>query len=327
MSHGQIIESAFRPHPLLRNAHMQTVVPTLLRALPPLALEVERWELQDGDYVDLGWFARPQPGQPIAVLVHGLTGGFESKYLRGTARQLMQRGWSGLILQLRGAGEQPNRLARNYHQGDTADLRALLARLRAEHADSVLANIGWSLGGNITLKAAAEGGPQHPADLVVAASVPFQLEPCAQRLREGVSKVYQRRLLNDLKLMAQRKAQHVTLPAQVDLACALQARDFFAFDDAWTAPLHGFADALDYYQRCECGPQLRHISKPCLIVHSEDDPFMRPQIIPSAQALSAQVQLELSRHGGHVGFVAKAAGGGLDFWLERRISDWLSARL
>lgn len=327
MTHGRIVESDFRPHPLLRNAHAQTVVPTLLRPLPTLTLDVERWELDDGDFVDLGWFARPQPGQPLAVLVHGLTGGFESKYLRGTARQLMRRGWAGLILQLRGAGDTPNRLARNYHQGDTADLRALLGRLRAQYPDAMVANIGWSLGGNITLKAAAEGGADHPADLVVAASVPFQLEPCAERLREGVSRVYQRRLLGDLKAMAQRKAEHVCLPADVDLTSAMNAADFFAFDDAWTAPLNGFEDALDYYRRCECGPLLQAIEKPCLIVHSQDDPFMRPQIIPTAQELAPQVELELSRHGGHVGFVARTPAGALDYWLERRISSWLSARL
>ncbi len=325
--HGRIVESAFRPHPLLRNAHLQTVVPTLFRALPDLALDVERWELADGDFVDLGWFAKPQRGQPVAVLVHGLTGGFESKYLRGTARRLMERGWAGLILQLRGAGEEPNRLPRNYHQGDTVDLRALLARLRAEYPESALANIGWSLGGNITLKAAGESGADHPADLVVAVSVPFELESCAERLRQGLSKVYQRRLLGDLKVMARRKAQQVALPAGVDLQTASAARDFFDFDDAWTAPLHGFDDARDYYRRCECGPFLRSIAKPCLIVHSLDDPFMRPQIVPGEQALSPSVQLELSRHGGHVGFVAQASGGTADYWLERHISDWLSERI
>ncbi len=323
MKHGRITASSFRPHPLLGSAHLQTALPTLLRPLPPLALEVERWERPDGDFVDLGWFEKPRPGAPLAVLVHGLTGGFESKYLRATAARLRHAGWAGLILQLRGAGDQPNRMARNYHQGDTADLIALLQRLRAGHPGALIANLGWSLGGNIVLKAAGELGEKHPADLLTAVSVPFALEPCAQRLRQGASRIYQRRLLRDLKAMALRKHAAVQLPEMIDVAAMLRARDFFEFDDAWTAPLHGFEDALDYYRRCECGPFLRAIRRPTLIVHSRDDPFMSPDILPQASDLAPEVTLELSERGGHVGFVARNAWGGPLFWLERRLSDWL----
>ncbi len=325
--HGRIIASGFRPHPLLAQAHLQTALPTLLRPLPPLHLDIERWERPDGDFVDIGWFERPQAGQPLAVLVHGLTGGFESKYLRATAARLRHAGWAGLILQLRGAGPEPNRLARNYHQGDTADLIALLQRLREAHPETVIASLGWSLGGNIVLKAAGELGEDHPADLVTAASVPFRLEPCAQRLRQGASRIYQRRLLRDLKAMVQRKHAAVGLPEMIDVPAMLSARDFFDFDDAWTAPLHGFDDALDYYRRCECGPYLRTIQRPTLIVHSRDDPFMSPDILPSDRALGPDVTLELSEHGGHVGFVGRNAWGGPLFWLERRLADWLQQQL
>ncbi len=325
--HGQVVEAGFRPHPLCRDPHLQTLMPALLRRTPRLELEIQRWELADGDFLDLGWFARPAADQPIAVLVHGLTGGFESKYLRATARRLKRQGWAGLILQLRGAGDTPNRLARAYHQGDTADLLALLADLRRRWPQAPLATVGWSLGGNIVLKAAGEAGAEHQADFVAAASVPFELEACAERMRRGFSRLYQRRLLGDLKLSAQRKARAVALPESVDLAATLQAADFFMFDDAWTAPLNGFDDARDYYQRCQCGPFLERIARPTLIVHSLDDPFMRPQIVPGAEALSASVRLELARHGGHVGFIGRNAWGAPEFWLERRLSDWLQLSL
>lgn len=323
MSQGQVIDSHFRPHPLLRSPHLQTVVPTLLRPLPALAIEIERWELPDGDFVDLGWFERPLEHGRIAVLVHGLTGGFESKYLRGLARRLRHQGWAGVILQLRGAGAEPNRLPRNYHNGDSADLHALLARLRAEHPQALIATVGWSLGGNIVLKTAGEAGADHPADLVAAASVPFYLEPCAQRLRRGLSQVYQRRLLRDLKAAVQRKAGALSLPAEVDIDAVLRSGDFFAFDETWTAPLNGFTGALDYYERCQSGPYLRHIRRPSLIVHALDDPFMEPHVVPRETDLAPGVTLELARHGGHVGFVAADRRGRPHYWLEARLAGWL----
>lgn len=314
----------FRPHPLLHNAHLQTIVPSLLRPTPRLALSVETWELADGDFVRLGWFARPQRAdQPLAVLVHGLTGGFESKYLRGTARRLIAAGWAGLILELRGAGPEPNRLPRNYHHGDTEDLHALLGRLRDSYPAATIANLGWSMGGNLCLKAAAESGAQHPADVVGAASVPFQLEPCAERLRTGFSRLYQHKLMRGLKAFVARKAQVVDLPGGVDLDAALNAPDFFVFDDAWTAPLHDFDDARDYYHSTACGQFLHRIRKPTLIVHAQDDPFMLPELLPSAECLSDSVRLEVSPRGGHVGFLSAGRAGQPQCWLERRMTHWL----
>src|SRR5690349_4772172 len=128
--HGRVIPGAFVPHPLLRHAHVQTLLP-MLRPTPKLALRIERRELPDGDFVDLGWCeqSRGHGPLPLVVWLHGLTGGFGSKYLRGTARNLLAKGWRAVILQFRGAGPEPNRLTRHYHQGDTQDLRELLASL------------------------------------------------------------------------------------------------------------------------------------------------------------------------------------------------------
>src|SRR5690606_20585696 len=117
-------------------------------------LRIERMETPDGDFVDLGW-AGAGDG-PIAVLVHGLGGGFDSKYLRGTAARLVAAGWRACLLLLRGAGAEPNRLPRAYHQGDTADLRLLWHRLREREPAALIASVGWSLGGNVTLKALGE---------------------------------------------------------------------------------------------------------------------------------------------------------------------------
>ena len=148
-SEAGIHAATFKPHPAIRNAHVQTMWATLFRPLPEVEFRFERWDLPDGDFVDLGWVGELENRRPLAVLVHGLTGGFDSKYLRGTAQQLMQRGWAGVALQLRGAGEEPNRLAPAYHQGHTQDVHALLERLKTTFPDSHLGLVGWSLGGNI----------------------------------------------------------------------------------------------------------------------------------------------------------------------------------
>ncbi|MEN8720313.1 MAG: hydrolase [Oceanococcaceae bacterium] len=325
VGHGTVVAAEFRPHPLLRAAHLQTIVPTLLRPLPALGLEIETRATADGDVVEWGWFGRPAPGQPVAVLVHGLTGGFASKYLRGTARALQRSGWAGLILQLRGAGAQPNRRPRAYHQGDTEDLHAALQHLRDTYPTSCIAAVGWSLGGNVVLKAAGEAGVDFAADQVAAASVPFALEPCVARLNRGFSRIYQRRMLRDLQSSAQAKAAAMSLPEDVDLPATLQAANFRQYDTAWTAPLNGFADAADYYARCACGPYLAGIRRPTLIVHSRDDPFMTPEMIPSASHLAPQVRLEVSERGGHVGFVAAGPGGRPVMWLEQRLAHWLNA--
>lgn len=324
---GWIVEGSFRPHPLLRNSHLQTLFPALLRPLPALEIRRERLELPDGDFVDLGWSGAAAPGAPLAVLVHGLTGDFESKYLRGTSQKLIAVGWRTVMLQLRGAGGEPNRLRKSYHQGDTADLRYLLHLLRAREPDTFLAVVGWSLGGNITLKAMGEESDRAPVNCAVASSVPFRLRPCVDVLRQGFARNYQNKMLNALKDQMWRKHAKVAAPPEINLDLANAAQDFIEWDNAYTAPLNGFVDAEDYYARSECAPFLPEIRRPTLIVHSVDDPFMDPTITPGPEALAPQVMLELTQRGGHVGFVGSGRWGQPVYWLEHRIADFLQGEL
>lgn len=324
---GQVLEVPFAAHPALANAHLQTLFPALLRPSPRLDIRRERLELPDGDFVDLGWSGPAAPGAPLAVLVHGLTGDFESKYLRGTARKLTRLGWRTVMLQLRGAGPEPNRLRKSYHQGDTADLRHLMNLLRAREPNVFLAVVGWSLGGNITLKAMGEEGDDAPVNCAVAASVPFRLRPCVDVLRQGFARNYQNKMMNALKEQMWRKHERVPAPQEINLELANVASDFIEWDNAYTAPLNGFADADDYYSRCECAPFLSAIGKPTLVVHSVDDPFMDPTITPGPEMLAPKVRLELTRRGGHVGFVSSGRFGQPVYWLEQRITDFLQAEL
>ena len=324
---GKVLEVPFVAHRLMANTHLQTLFPALLRPTPPLDIRRERLELPDGDFVDLGWSGANTPGAPLAVLVHGLTGDFNSKYLRGTAQKLVAAGWRTVMLQLRGAGPESNRLLKSYHQGDTADLRYLLHMLRARQPDIFLAVVGWSLGGNITLKAMGEEVDDAPVNCAVASSVPFRLRPCVDVLRQGFARNYQNKMLNALKDQMWRKHAKVPVPPGINLELANAAQDFIEWDNAYTAPLNGFADAEDYYTRSECAPFLATISRPTLIVHSVDDPFMDPTITPGPDTLAPQVTMELTRRGGHVGFVASGRYGQPVYWLEQRITDFLQGEL
>lgn len=325
--HGRVVASRFRPHPLLRHAHQQTIAPMLIRPTPRPNIRVERLETPDGDFVDLGWVGEHNHGGPIAVLLHGLGGGFDSKYLRGLSMRLESFGWRAVMLQLRGAGKEPNRLPRCYHHGDTVDLRWVWQRLHTAEPRTPIAAVGWSMGGNILLRALSEEGEQCPVSVAVAASVPFRLRECAEQLNRGFSRVYQRHLLGGLKQIVSRKHAFRPLPPEIDVQRVLNARSFIEFDDAFTAPLNGFGDAANYYARTSCGAVLGEIRTPTLIVHALDDPFMTSEIVPAAEALSSSVTLEMSEHGGHVGFIGRRALGQPDWWLERRIAAHLQAAL
>lgn len=337
--HGRVIPSTFRAHPWFANPHLQTILPTF-RPMPDQPLRIERRELPDGDFVDLGWCEDgrdhgpvpqdPSPAgdarspRPLAILLHGLSGGFDSKYARGLARRLLARGWRAVILQFRGAGPEPNRLPRSYHHGDTEDLRELVQLLRQREPDTPLYAVGWSLGGNVLLKYLGEEGDQTALSGAVAVSVPFELRPCAEKLRTGFSRVYQRHLLGELKRMIQRKK--AVLPPEIDFAQVVRAKDFFDFDNHVTARLNGFKDAEDYYARCACGQFLRGIARPTLTIHAKDDPFMVPEIVPDASHLAPCVTVELCEQGGHVGFIAAGPRMEPVWWLEERIPEFLEAQ-
>lgn len=319
--HGCIIASGFKPHPLLRHPHLQTLYPSLLRPLPELPIRRERLELPDGDFVDLGWSGEGHG--PIAILLHGLTGGFDSKYLRGTAVKLVARGWRTVALQLRGSGPDTNRLPRCYNHGDTEDFHTLCAVLRQREPQTPLYAAGWSMGANILLKAMGEAGERSLISAAAASCAPFQLEPCAERLRRGFSRAYQRHLLNNLGVILRRKHGPVPVLPAANLEAALNAPDFFAFDEAYTAPVNGYAGARDYYTRASCGPFLKDIRRPTLAINALDDPFMVPAIIPTAEQLAPLVTLELAQQGGHIGFIGAGRGGRLDWWLDGRVADYL----
>jgi len=310
------MSDGFVPAWWCRNAHLQTIWPVVARPLIRPLYRRERLELADGDFIDLDWFDG-HGDRGIAVLLHGLEGSSRSHYIRSLACRLAAHGWDPLVMHFRGCSGTPNRLARGYHSGDTADLDHVIRMLRQRHPESRLVAAGFSLGGNVLLKWSGEQGAACPLSAVVAVSVPFDLAVAARTLECGASRLYERWLLSHLRHSAQIKISHGLI--DLDAQRLRHLDSFHAFDDYVTAPLHGFSGADDYYRRASCRSWLRRIRVQTLIVQARDDPFLAPDGLPTADQLSPAITFELSAHGGHVGFVSGRTPLRPHYWLDRRI--------
>ena len=297
--------------------------PLLIKGPLP-AYRRERWETPDADFIDVDW-VDGQPGAPCVVLFHGLEGSSRSHYARRLMHATRRRGWHGVVVHFRGCSGEANRLPRAYHSGDSTEIDWILRRL-AGRGFSALFAAGVSLGGNALLKWAAEqgGGADAPARAIATISVPLDLAAANDALSAGFNRVYARHFLRTLIPAAQ--AKHRRFPGRFDIRLALAARTLRDFDDAVTAPLHGFAGADDYYARSSAGPLLGAILLPTLLLHALNDPFLPPAALPRAEQLPPALRLELLPQGGHVGFVHGPPPGRLD-WMPERVLTHFSGHL
>ncbi|MFQ5937687.1 MAG: hydrolase [Acidiferrobacterales bacterium] len=313
----------FKPAWWCPGPHMQTLWSTLFRRGLDIELTEERLELPDGDFVDLHWTANRSG--PIVVVLHGLEGCSRSPYVQGLLSVLQRAGLRGVVMHFRGCSGTPNRLPRSYHSGDTDDFAHLIATLERREPHTPLAAVGYSLGGNVLLKWLGETGAQTPLRAAVAVSVPFLLAHAAARVNTGFSRVYQRKLLRSMRRRIRYKLHRMPLNIKTTHLRAL--RSFRAFDDCVTAPLHGFRSADHYYGVASCHQYLHAITIDTLIVHPRADPCRTQATIPTADDLSARVQLELYAGGGHVGFIGGRWPWQVRYWLEERIAAYLQPRL
>ncbi len=238
---------------------------------------------------------------------------------------IQAHGWRGVFMHFRGCSHDFNRLERNYHSGDTGDIASLLETLAKRHPDTPLAAIGYSLGGNALLKYLGEDSGRHYLTAAVAVSVPFLLAIGADRLDQGLSRIYQRYLIASLRKKV--KAKYRNRQTTFSLENLDNLTTFRLFDDQITAPLHGFKDVDDYYNRASSRQFLPYIDTPTLIIHALDDPFMTAAAIPQKHELAQQVCLELADKGGHVGFIGGKYPWQADYWLEQRIPEFLTVYL
>lgn len=311
----------FNPAWWLRGRHAQTLWPTLGRQRVPLELTRERLELPDGDFLDLDWTGRTVG--PIVVVFHGLMGSIESPYARGILRRIHERGWRGLFVHFRSCSGEPNRKDRFYHSGDTADMAFVIEELGRREPEAPIAAVGYSLGGNALLKWLGETGGDNPLAAAVAVSVPFNLQSVADTIHQGFSRTYEKHLIDRLCASVRAKIGREGYDMPVTESELARLKTFWDFDEAVTAPLHGFKDARDYYVTCSARQFLPAIRRPALILHAKDDPFMTPDVIPQEPELSESTQMELSERGGHVGFIHGAFPWTTRYWLEERIPEYL----
>ncbi|MDQ6809850.1 MAG: alpha/beta fold hydrolase, partial [Verrucomicrobiota bacterium] len=294
-----VLRSSFRPPFYLRNPHVQTITAALLRTSHRVLFQQERLELDDGDFIDLRWLKHQNAR--LAILSHGLEGSAEQGYMRGMARTLGAGGWDALAWNFRGCGDEPNRLARFYHSGATDDLRSVIARAVAEY--SKIALVGFSLGGNLTLKYLGEA-PPHPTIVAsVAVSAPVDLAASARVLdSRRANRIYLRRFIGTLVGKVEAKAAR--FPDEIDATGSRSLRTFAEFDDRYTGPLHGFRDAADYWKQSSARQFLPQIAVPTLLINALDDPFLAPECFPFDEATeSRHFFLEAPTHGGHLGFL------------------------
>jgi predicted alpha/beta-fold hydrolase len=290
---------------------------------------VERWETPDGDFVDLHRLDAPV-GAPRLFFLHGLEGTIRSHYVAGFFGEAKRRGWGADLLIFRGCGDEPNRAPRFYHSGDTGDLAFALERVHREHPASALLLAGVSLGGNVLLKFLGERGPLLPSNILAAAaiSVPFDLERGSRFISTGFSKIYDRHFLRTLRRKALDKLDRY--PNLFDRSALERSASIYDFDDAVTAPVHGFADAHDYYSRSSSLRFLDHIARPTLLLSAIDDPFLPRSVLDEVRAIATTndcLNLEFVAHGGHVGFISGRVPWRPFYYAEWRACEFLASAL
>jgi len=324
---NRIFPSHFKPSWWLRNRHAQTIFPSLpWSGVPKVELESEVLELPDGDVTVVDWMvggAAADTGAPLLIILHGLEGSANSSYARSLLHATAQMGWRAAVLHFRDCGDYRNRLPRRYHAGETNDIRYFVDSLRTAGHEGPMLAAGFSLGGSVLLKYLGENGVSTPLDAAVAICVPLSLHDSADALSTGFSKIYQYHLVKRMKKAVRRKFDQYT--AAFDWQRAMNASSFAEFDDAVTAPLHGFSGKDEYYDRCSSMDFLADIRRPTLIINALDDPFMTPAAIPDKEKLSEDVQVEISGAGGHVGFVSGGLPWRPEYYLPPRIIGFLDS--
>ena len=318
------LASCYHPPFWLRSGHAQTLFPRFFRRVIAPGVVRERIPTPDDDFLDLDWSGRQS--RRLAILSHGLEGCSRSVYVLGMMRELMSAGWDCLAWNFRGCSGEMNRQLRLYHSGVSDDFQVVVDHATKAHPAASIALIGFSLGGNVTLKYLGEAPERVPAKVqaAVAISVPCHLNSGARKLAEPSNRIYMRYFLNSLTQKAELKARQ--FPGRVNLNGLHSMTTFAEFDGQITAPLHGFASAEDYWTQASSRQFIPAIRTPTLLLNARNDPFLTPECFPESQAAASTVfQLESPPSGGHVGFPEGMLAGRSG--CERRAVEFLATVL
>ncbi|WP_419787413.1 YheT family hydrolase [Pseudodesulfovibrio sp.] len=314
----------YRPAPPFRRAHISTLYPTLLRPTPLMGpFRHDRVSTPDNDFLTLDLHpSRTGRSRKLVVISHGLEGDARRKYVLGMSRAATRLGYDAVCWNQRSCGGEPNLLPRSYHSGETGDLHTIITHsLETGEYDSVVL-IGFSMGGNQILKYLGEAPERVPAEVAGAAvfSVPCDLGGSERILARPSRRIYVEYFMRGLRTkIREKETQFPDIMPQGLIKGVTTLREF---DNRYTAPYHGFADAADYYARASSLPVLYGIRVPTLLVNAQNDPFLTPSCFPEEVARrNPNLYLEMPRFGGHVGFVAR--GKDNVYWSEQRAGAFL----
>ncbi|MEX2595042.1 MAG: alpha/beta fold hydrolase [Anditalea sp.] len=314
-----ITDNIFDTHRLLFNGHLQTIVPALFRKPVLLPFKRERISTPDDDFLDLDWLR--QGAKKLIIISHGLEGNSLRPYMIGMAKEFFNKKYDVLTWNFRGCSGEINKKSIFYHSGATYDLDTVIQHAAKAYDEVNL--IGFSLGGNLTLKYLGEYWPLHPKiRKATVISVPLHLESSSIKLSTGENRIYARRFLKTLKEKVIKKA--VQFPDQINTMVLKQLKTVYDFDNHYTGPLHGFKNARDYYEKCSSLYFLKSIKTPTLIFNAQNDPFLSTQCFPVKMGKELEnVYMEFPRFGGHVGFSPRGSKG--IYWSEKRAFEFIDS--
>ncbi len=314
-----VIENTKYNHPrLMFNGHLQTIFPAVFRKIGSLRFDRERIRTTDGDFLDLDWLRNGK--DQLAIISHGLEGNSRRPYMMGMAKVFSENGFDVLNWNFRGCSGEMNRCPVFYHSGATQDLDTVVGHASSKYKDIYL--IGFSLGGNLTLKYLGETKRKnhHKIRRAVGISVPLDLGPSCDLLSKTENKLYSQNFLSSLKQKIRHKA--LVFPDKIDLTALSGIKTLREFDDRYTAPLHGFIDAEDYYRQSAALKYLPNIKVPTLILNASNDPFLSDSCYPAELGMQLEtIYMEFPKQGGHVGFSPRSLKG--RYWSEKRALEFI----
>ena len=304
----------YTPVPLLRGQHLETMIPGLLRSPKDITPSREVIDTPDGDFLELDWYKKGSSS--LVILSHGLEGSSNKAYMKGMAKIFIDNNFDALCWNYRGCGSKMNSKPKLYHSGATYDLQSVIDHAINKGFEKIIL-IGFSLGGNITLKYVGEKGKDIAEQVVgaVAFSTPVDLDAGCVQISKRTNWHYSKRFM--LKLKKKVRLKHEQFPDIIKLNGLEEVNDIRTFDDIYTGPIHGFANAEDYYSKCSSKQFLKNIIIPSLIVNAKNDPFLPKECYPFEEAAqNPNITFEAPTHGGHVGFMDFNKQG--YYWSERR---------
>jgi len=320
-----VVSSAYQGGPFyLFNGHLQTIIPGLFREVKNVSYRRERIFIPDGDFLDLDW--SEVGGPALAIVSHGLEGSADRPYVKGMVKAMNQAGLDALAWNFRSCSGESNKLLRTYHMGASDDLHLVVEHVRSTNKYRQIYLIGFSMGGNITLHYLGKHPDQVPGEIKRAAvfSVPCHISSASKKMATWENRVYMQRFLKSLHQKLTDKL--ALMPDEMNLEGYRKLKTFPEFDERFTAPIHGFKSAEDYYESCSSHQFLSQIQVPTLLVNAQNDPFLTPECFPVSKAeANPHFYLEMPPNGGHGGFTENFRKN--QYYTDRRAVEFVTTNL